>query len=137
MLAVSVGKLPHIIDSVMKNTFHVAPVIENNSKATEINQYLDFFTPLIFLLFNYCFLLVLFISQFGDTSRCAATDAASKAAFMVTRAHEIDVWNTSLHLFLDLILKPHLPSILILKKLRGIWETVTPTPKRQKEPTAY
>lgn len=43
MLEVSVGKLPHTIDLVMKNTFCVLPVIENNSKATEINQYLDFF----------------------------------------------------------------------------------------------
>lgn len=34
MLEGSPGKLPHIIDFVMKNTFLVSPIIENNSKTT-------------------------------------------------------------------------------------------------------
>lgn len=68
MLEVSVGKLPHTIDLVMKNTFCVLPVIENNSKATEINQYLDFFFFIFATLFNCCFLPLLFIFQFYDIS---------------------------------------------------------------------
>lgn len=67
MLEVSVGKLPHTIDLVMKNTFGVLPVIENNSKATEINQYLNFFF-IFATLFNCCFLPLLFIFQFCDIS---------------------------------------------------------------------
>lgn len=34
MLEESPGKLPHVIDFVMKNTFLVSPIIENNSEAT-------------------------------------------------------------------------------------------------------
>lgn len=129
MLEVSVGKLPHTIDLVMKNTFCVLPVIENNSKATEINQYLDFFSSFLPHYSTVVSCLCCLFSNSMTYLNVQRLTRPQKAAFIVTHAHEIVVWNTSLHLFPGPDIKATLAIHPHFEKLRGIWETATPHAK--------